>query len=75
MMKHGIPFLRLDVAQGAPDAAGTARMLGARADGLDLATREGMLEEHDVAKKLARRVLGDKTGNTRWSTSIASAGF
>ena len=41
MMKHGIPFLRLDVAQGAPDAAGTARMLGARADGHSCARRGG----------------------------------
>ena len=53
LMKLEIPFMRLDVMQGAPDASGTAQMLGARADGLDLATVEGMGEGDDVAAKLA----------------------
>ena len=30
-------FMRVDVGEGAPDASAAARMLGARADGLDLA--------------------------------------
>ena len=56
LMKNRIPFLRVDVRNGAPDADATAKMLGARADALDLTTEVGRSEGHDVADKL--RAIG-----------------
>ena len=56
LMKNRIPFLRVDVRNGAPDADATAEMLGARAGALDLTTEVGRSEGHDVAEKL--RAIG-----------------
>jgi hypothetical protein len=52
LKKKGFPFMRVDVREGAPDAEAAARMLGARADGLDLGTDAGLDEGREVASKL-----------------------
>eukprot|EP01046_Picozoa_sp_COSAG06_P094250 COSAG06_NODE_40411_length_402_cov_0.844884_1_plen_133_part_11 len=52
LKKIGASFMRVDVGEGAPDAEAAARMLGERADGLDLGTQAGLREGYDVAEKL-----------------------
>ena len=52
LKKIGASFMRVDVGDGAPDAEAAAKMLGERADGLDLRTQQGLAEGSGVALKL-----------------------
>lgn len=55
LKKHGIAFMRIDVSNGAPDAAATVGMLADRWRALDLDSEIGLHEGYAVAEKL--RVL------------------
>jgi len=52
LKKKAIPFMRMDVSKGVPDASATAQMLEARADGLRIDLARNLIEADDVAHKL-----------------------